>query len=79
MKKTVNSKETNFKEQANLVCILRITNILRMFVIPLRIKFKKTEIRKIIFRSKWRCIKGAKSPIKITPDRGTKITKVVDD
>jgi len=24
MKKTVNSKETNFKEQANLVCILRI-------------------------------------------------------
>ena len=48
MKKTVNSKETNFKEQANLVCLLRITNILRMFVIPLRIKFKKTEIRKII-------------------------------
>ncbi len=36
--------------------------ILRMFVITLRLKFKKTEIRKIIFRSKWRCIKGAKSP-----------------
>jgi hypothetical protein len=50
-----------------------------MFVITLRLKFKKTEIRKIIFRSKWRCIKEAKSPIKITPDRGTKITKVVDD
>ena len=53
--------------------------ILRMFVITLRLKFKKTEIRKIIFRSKWRCIKGSKSPIKITPDRVTKITKVVDD
>ena len=37
------------------------------------------KIRKIIFRSKWRCIKGAKFPIKITPDRVTKITKVVDD
>ena len=53
--------------------------ILRMFVITLRLKFKKTEIRKIIFRSKWRYIKGAKSPKKITPDRGIKITKVVDD
>ena len=50
-----------------------------MFVITLRLKFKKTEIRKIIFRSKWRCIKGVKSPKKITPDRDTKITKVVDD
>ena len=50
-----------------------------MFVITLRLKFKKTEIRKIIFRSKWRCINGAKSPKKIPPDRDTKITKVVDD
>jgi hypothetical protein len=49
-----------------------------MFVITLRLKFKKTEIRKIIFRCKWWYIKGAKSPKKITPDRGTKITKVVD-
>jgi hypothetical protein len=79
MKKTVNSKETNFKEQANFSLPIAYNKILRMFVITLRIKFKKTEIRKIIFRSKWRCIKGAKSPIKITPDRGTKITKVVDD
>ena len=35
-----------------------------MFVITLRLKFKKTEIRKIIFRSKWRYIKGEKSPKK---------------
>jgi hypothetical protein len=50
-----------------------------MFVITLRLKFKKTEIRKIIFRCKWWYIKGDKVPYKIVPDRDVKISKDSDD
>jgi hypothetical protein len=57
-----------------MLCITKLC-----VVITLSFKFKKIEIRKIIFRSKWGYIKGGKAPYKIVPDRDAKISKDSDD
>ena len=53
--------------------------ILRMFVINFKFQIqKKHKSEKLFFRSKWGVLRG-QSPLKITPDRDTKIANVADD
>ena len=50
-----------------------------MFVINFKFQIqKKHKSEKLFFRSKWGVLRG-QSPLKITPDRDTKIANVADD